>query len=98
MNATSVWTPGAPDSVHHATLDRSLALQHESELDEEPAASREVVNHDADVIHPLDTVEIRRTRFASRCQAGRDLEVVLISTTARPTRTPSPRKKVPLGA
>ena len=27
-----------PDAVHHATLDRSLALQHESELDEEPVA------------------------------------------------------------
>ena len=43
------------DAVHPATLDRSLALQHESELDEELSRGCEVVNHDADVIHPLDS-------------------------------------------
>ena len=43
------------DAVHPATFDRPLALQHESELDEELSRGREVVNHDADVLHPLDS-------------------------------------------
>ena len=42
------------DAVHPAALDRPLALQLESELDEELGCGREVVNHDADVVHPLD--------------------------------------------
>ena len=42
------------DAVHHGALDRSLALQLESELDEELGRGREVVNHDADVLHPLN--------------------------------------------
>jgi hypothetical protein len=37
-----------------AILDRSPAQQLESELDEELSRGREVVNHDADVVHPLD--------------------------------------------
>ena len=43
------------DAVHPAALDGSLALQLESELDEELNRGREVVNHDADVLHPLDS-------------------------------------------
>ena len=42
------------DAVHPAALDRHLALQLESEFDEELGCGREVVNHDADVLHPLD--------------------------------------------
>jgi hypothetical protein len=37
-----------------ATVDCPLALQHESELGEEVSRGREVVDHDADVLHPLD--------------------------------------------
>jgi hypothetical protein len=43
------------DPVHPATFDRPLALQHESELDEELSRGCEVVNHDADVLDPLDS-------------------------------------------
>jgi hypothetical protein len=43
------------DAVHPATFDRPLALQHESELDEELSCSCEVVNHDADVLQSLDS-------------------------------------------
>ena len=58
------------DAVHHATLDRSLALQHESELDEELSRGCEVVNHDADVIHPLDShVFDGKEPDSPRCQA-----------------------------
>ena len=42
------------DAVHPATFDGPLALQHESELDEELSRGCEVVNHDADVLHPLN--------------------------------------------
>src|SRR5919198_3585447 len=41
-------------AVHPTALDRSLALQLESELDEERGRGGEVVDHDADVIHALD--------------------------------------------
>jgi hypothetical protein len=44
----------AQDAVHPAALDRPLALQLESEFDEELGCGRKVVNHDADVLHPLD--------------------------------------------
>src|SRR5439155_23706662 len=49
-----------PDALepHHAVnptaLDRPLALQLESELDEELRRGREVVDHDAHVLHALD--------------------------------------------
>ena len=43
------------DAVHPATFDGPLALQHESELDEEVSRGCEVVNHDADVVHTLDS-------------------------------------------
>src|SRR5579862_7771402 len=42
------------DPVHPATLDGRLALQHESEFDEELSGGCEVVHHNADVVHPLD--------------------------------------------
>jgi hypothetical protein len=42
------------NAVHSAALDRSIAFHLESELDEELSRGREVVNHDADVVHPLD--------------------------------------------
>lgn len=54
---TSRSLPGrrrAHDAVHPATLDRPVSLQLESKFDEEPGCSREVVHHDADVLHPLD--------------------------------------------
>ncbi len=43
------------DAVHPATFDGPLALQCEFELDEELGRGHEVVNHHADVIHPLDS-------------------------------------------
>src|ERR1041385_3833964 len=42
------------DTVGPAALDRSLALQLESEFDEELDRGREVVHDDADVLHSLD--------------------------------------------
>ena len=43
------------DAVRPTTFDGPLALQHESEPDEELSRRCEIVNHDADVIHPLDS-------------------------------------------
>jgi hypothetical protein len=37
-----------------AAFGRPLRLQHESEFDEELGCGREVVDHDADVVHPLN--------------------------------------------
>src|ERR671923_1882792 len=48
-------------AVHPTTLDRSLALQLESELDEERRRRGEVVDHDAHVIHALDRHAINRS-------------------------------------
>src|ERR671923_1755255 len=42
------------NAVHPTALDRSLALQLESELDEERRRGREVLDHDAHVVHALD--------------------------------------------
>src|SRR6266568_9648198 len=42
------------DAVHPITVDRPLAEQLESELDEERRRGREVVDHDAHVLHALD--------------------------------------------
>jgi hypothetical protein len=39
------------DAVHPRIFDGCLALQHESELDEELSRRCEVVNHDADVLN-----------------------------------------------
>jgi len=41
-------------AVHPTALDRPLALQLESELDEERRRGREVVDHDDHVLHALD--------------------------------------------
>ncbi len=43
------------DAVNPATFDGPLALRLESELDEELCRGCEVVNHDADVLHPLNS-------------------------------------------
>jgi len=43
------------DAVHRAPFDGPLALHLESELDEELSCGREVVDHDAHVVHPLDS-------------------------------------------
>jgi len=53
--------------VHPATFDGPLALKHESELDEELSRGCEVVNHDADVFHPLDSY-VRSVRRAASFQ------------------------------
>ncbi len=60
-----------PDAVHPAALDRPLSLQLESKFDEEPGCGREVVNHDADVLHPLDRHVLygNDSRFEPQCQA-----------------------------
>jgi hypothetical protein len=48
-------TPSEPDdAVHPIALDRRLALQLESELNEERHRVREVVDDYAHVVHPLD--------------------------------------------
>src|SRR5207245_2606990 len=59
------------DAVHPAAFDRPLALQLESEFDEELGCGREVVNHDADVLHPLDrhVLDGKESRFEPRRQA-----------------------------
>jgi hypothetical protein len=50
-----------PDyTVHPTALDRPFALQRESELDEERRRGREVVDHDAHVLHALDRHAARR--------------------------------------
>jgi hypothetical protein len=53
--ATSARTPSSPGhSVHRTALDRPLALQLESELDEERRRGRKVVDHDAHVLQASD--------------------------------------------
>jgi hypothetical protein len=52
MSSTTWRIPGV---FAGATFDGPLALQRESELDEEFSGGCEVVNHDADVLHPLDS-------------------------------------------
>lgn len=42
------------DAVCPAAFDWPLALQLESKFDEELGCGREVVNHDADVLHALN--------------------------------------------
>ena len=62
-------------AVHPTALDRPLALQLESELDEERRRGREVVDHDAHVLHALDrhaldasevTAQLERLSVADR--------------------------------
>src|SRR4051795_6812439 len=42
------------DAVHPTSLDRRLALQLHAELDKERLGTLEVVDDDADVVHPLN--------------------------------------------
>jgi hypothetical protein len=90
--AMSARTPSSPTTrFHPATFDGPLALQHESELDEELGRGCEVGDHDADVVHPLDSHVFDRNEPDSGRGARRRKrpEAVLVSTTARPTRTPT---------
>jgi hypothetical protein len=57
------------DAIHPTTFDGPLALQHEPELNEELSRGREVVNHDADMVHPLDSHVLDR----NEPDLGRDL-------------------------
>jgi hypothetical protein len=59
------------DAVHPAALDRPLSLQLESKFDEELGCGREVVNHDADVLHPFDRHVLygNESRFEPQRQA-----------------------------
>ncbi len=61
------------DAVHPAALDRPLTLQLESEFDEELDCGREVVNHDADVVHPSDrhVLDGTESRLEPRRRAGK---------------------------
>jgi hypothetical protein len=40
--------------IHPPARDRALALQRESELDEELSRGREIIDDDAHVVHPFD--------------------------------------------
>lgn len=59
------------DAVYPAALNRTLSLQLESELGEEFDCGREVVNHDADVLHPLDRHVFMVTNLGSSRSEGR---------------------------
>ena len=53
--AMSTRTSSSPtDTVHPGSLDRRLALQLHAELDKERDGRLEVVDDDADVVHPLN--------------------------------------------
>ena len=67
------------DAVHPPALDRCLALQLESELDEELSRGREVVDHDADVVHPLDRQLFAATRARSATRSAISPMIRLIS-------------------
>jgi hypothetical protein len=54
------------DAVHPIALDRPFALQVEAEREEERGGGREVVDHDADVLHALD----RHGRDSSAAAGG----------------------------
>src|SRR5688572_1026439 len=41
------------DAIHPAALDRCLAFQLESELNEERHGGRKIIDDDADMVHPL---------------------------------------------
>ena len=50
------------DAVHPTSLDWRLALQLQTKFDKERGSSLEVVDNDADVVHPLD-------RHVLKCRA-----------------------------
>ena len=53
--------PSEPDdAVHPTSLDCRLALQLQTEFDKERGRGREVVDNDADVVHPLDRHVLKR--------------------------------------
>jgi hypothetical protein len=54
MRLRSVPIVEPDDAVHPTSLDRPLALQLESELDEELSRGREIIDDDAHVVHPFD--------------------------------------------
>jgi hypothetical protein len=63
----------ADDAVDRRSFDGRLALQLQSELDEESDGGREVVDHDADVVHPQDRHCLKhaaKVRVASRGYEG----------------------------
>jgi hypothetical protein len=68
------------DAVHPATFDGALALQRESELDKELSRGCEVINHDADVLHPRDTHVFNSNEPDSGCARCGDERIVLIIT------------------
>jgi hypothetical protein len=61
-------------AIHPCTFDRPLALQLEAELDEERDRAREVVDHDAHVLHALDghALDASGGRPASRIDVRTD--------------------------
>ena len=44
----------ADELVHPFTLDGGLALQFQTQFDEERDSGREILDHNPDVIHPVD--------------------------------------------
>ena len=52
-----------PHAVHPTALDRPLALQLESRLDEERRRGRQVVDHDAHALHTFGSSCARLTRL-----------------------------------
>ena len=54
------------DAVHPLSLDCRLALQLQTKFDEEGDRSREVVDDDADVVHPFVMVVLLLRRAARR--------------------------------
>ena len=85
--AMSARTPSSPTSWSaHSALDRCLALQFQAQCDEERDSSREILDHNADVIHPADrhatqsgvssTTSIIQPRpAAARCLASSESQV-----------------------
>jgi hypothetical protein len=50
------------NAIHPMALDRRLSLQFESKFDEELSCCREVINNDADVLHPINYHLLYRNR------------------------------------
>jgi hypothetical protein len=61
---------GEPDAVHPTSLDGHLDHQLHPEFDEERGGSLEVVDDDADVVHPLDRHRLRVLRSHRVVDAG----------------------------
>jgi hypothetical protein len=57
------------DAVHPTSLDCRLALQLQTKFDKERDSSLEVIDDDADVVHPLDR-HVPEHRDAVVCQNG----------------------------